>query len=302
MWFRNLQLYRLTDTFETQAEDLHEALTEKSFKPCSGLDTHRIGWVPPLGKHGDQLVHATNGRMMLCLRREERILPAAVIREALDEKVEQIEETEGRPVGRKEKTRLKDEIVVDLLPRAFTRSSHLYAYIDPRSKWVIVDSSSSKKAEELFSALRETLGTFKVRPLAVGSSPAALMTSWLEKIPPADFELADECELKEPVEDGGTIKVRKMDLGGDEVAHHLDAGMQVTKVVVEWNERLRCMLGDDLSVRRLRFLDLVMEEAADVQADDAAARFDADFALMSAELDNFLPRMVEVFGGFEDAD
>lgn len=300
MWFRNLQLYRLTETFELDAEQLNQALEERSFHPCGGLDTHAQGWTSPLGKHSPLLAHATQGRLMICLRREDRILPAAVIREALDEKVEQIEAQEGRPVGRKEKTRLKDEIVVDLLPRAFTRSSRLFAYIDPKAGWIVVDSGTAKKAEDLLSLLRETLGSLKLRPLAVNQSPAMVMTRWLEDASPAEFEVADECELKEPVENGGIVRARKQDLASTEVQAHLDAGKQVTKLAVEWSERIRCVLCDDLSIKRLRFTDLVMEEAAEVNADDAAARFDADFALMSAELQQFIPAVIDAFGGLEE--
>ena len=300
MWFRNLQLYRLTENFHPDPEVLHQALLEKAFRPCGGLDTHSSGWVPPLGRHSDQLVHAANGRMMVCQRREDRLLPPAVVREALAEKVEQIEAREARPVGRKEKSRLKDEIIVDLLPRAFTRSNHLYAYIDPQSGWIVVDSATPKKAEEMLSLLRETLGSLKVRPVEVNDSPAMMMTRWLENAPPAGFVLGDECELKEPVDKGAVIRARKLDLAGEEVKSHLDAGMQATRLGVEWTERISCQLCDDLSIKRLRFLDLVMEEAADVDADDAAARFDADFTLMAMELDRFLPAVMQAFGGLDD--
>ncbi len=300
MWFRNLQLYRLTERFDLDAEALHQALLGKAFKPCGGLDTHSIGWTPPLGRHSELLVHAANGRLMICQRREDRLLPAAVIREALAEKVEQIEAQEARPVGRKEKTRLKDEIVVDLLPRAFTRSSHLYAYIDPMAGWVVVDSATPKKAEEMLSLLRETLGSLKIKPLAVSNSPALIMTRWLESSLPQPFVASDECELKEPVENGGVIRGGKVDLASDEVHSHLEAGKQVTKLGVEWNERIGCLLCDDLSIKRLRFLDLVMEEAAEVDADDAAARFDADFSLMSMELHRFIPALIDAFGGVDE--
>lgn len=300
MWFRNLSLYRLTEAVETDLERLEQQLDGHRFHPCGGLDTHSCGWVPPLGRHGQTLLHPANGRLMLCMRREERILPPAVVREILEEKVEQIEADEGRPVGRREKTQLRDEIVVDLLPRAFTRSHLTYAYIDPDAGWIVVDSASAKRAEELLNLLRDSLDTLKIRPLSVNQSPSLLMTRWLESGLPQGFEPGNECELREPVEKGAVVRARNLELIGEEIGSHLEAGMQVTRLAVEWNERVRCVLGDDLVIRRLRFTDLVMEEAADTAAEDAAARFDADFALMSSELAHFFPALIEAMGGLEE--
>ena len=300
MWFRNLQLYRLIETFEHSPESLHAALSARVFKPCAGLDSYSMGWAPPAGRETSQLVHACNGRMMLCLRREDRILPAAVIREHVEEKAEAIAQAESRPLGRKEKQQLKEDVIVDLLPRAFTRSTHMFAYIDPGERWVVVDSATPKKAEELLSALRETLGSFRLKPLAVNNAPTSVLTHWLEDRLPAGFQLGDECELKEPVDQGGVMRGRRMDLASAEVKSHLDAGMQVSKLAVEWQERIGCILCDDLGIRRLRFLDLVMQEGADVDAEDAVARFDADFALMGMELARFIPAVVEAYGGLDE--
>ncbi len=297
MWFRNIQIYRLSAPFTLSPEELHEAMLEKITKPCAGLDTHRVGWDSPLGKHSEQLVHAANGRMMICMRREERILPAAVIREAVDEKAEEIEEKEARSVGRKEKMRIKEEIIVDLLPRAFTRSHRSYAYIDPKDGWVVLDCSSAAKAEEILTLMRTTLGSFKITPLTVNNAPAAIMTDWVKTTAPAGWVLADECELKEPVENGGTIRIRGIDLGSDDIQQHINSGKLVNKLAIEWQERLACILADDLSIKRLKFLDIIMEEAGDTAADDAAARFDADFSIMSMELARFIPALAEQFGG-----
>lgn len=299
MWFRNLQLYRLIDPFENDPESLQQLLGDHAFKPCAGLDTHSLGWVAPTGRKATALTHAANGRVMVCLRREDRILPASVVRERVEEKAESISAAESRPVGRKEKQRLKDEVLVDLLPRAFTRSTHLYAYIDSAAGWVVVDSATAKKAEDLLSLLRETLGTLRLLPLSVADAPAAVLTRWLENTPAADFVLGDECELKEPGDKGGVIRGRRMDLASAEVRSHLDAGMQVAKLAVEWRERIGCVLCDDLGIRRLRFLDLVMDEAAEIESDDALVRFDADFALMALELDRFIPALVESLGGLD---
>mgnify|MGYP001545604496 CR=1 FL=1 len=87
MCFKILQLYRLTVTFELTAEQLHEKLQADMTRPCQGLDTFTLGWDKPLGRDGEMLTHAINGCIMVSARKEERILPSAVVREVLDEKV-----------------------------------------------------------------------------------------------------------------------------------------------------------------------------------------------------------------------
>jgi len=300
MWFRNLQLYRFSGENAFDSETLATALAGQAFKPCGGLDTHRSGWAPPAGRESQALVHAANGRLLICQQRQDRLLPAAVIREALEDRVEQVSSREARTVGRKERRQLRDEIVTDLLPRAFTRSRFRHAYIDPALQLIVVDSSTTGQAEELLSQLRDTLGSLKVKPVAVSRSPATVLTEWLDKQPPRGFSLADECELKEPIEHGAVVRGRRIDLAGGDVHAHLDGGMQVSRVAIEWQERIACLVGDDLGLRRLKFLDIVMNEAADTETDDALARFDADFALMTMELANFIPAVIEAFGGYDD--
>ncbi len=302
MWFRNLLVYRLVESFEYSPESLHEALTARRFKPCAGLDTHSLGWVPPAGRAATELVHATDGRMMLCLRREDRLLPAAVVREQVEERADAIAGRESRPVGRRERQQIKDEVIVDLLPRAFTRSVLQHAYIDPRAGWVVVDSATPNKAETLLSTLRETLGSLRLKPLAVGRAPASVLTRWLEKRPARGFMPTDECELKEPVDNGGVVRGRRIDLTSNELRSHLDAGMQVVKLAVEWQERIGGLLCDDLAIRRLRFLDLIQDEAGEIDSDDALARFDGDFALMGRELTHFLNALIEAYGGIDEDD
>ena len=65
MWFKNLQLYRFTKPFELDAESLGRQLSEYSFTPCGSQDSSRSGWVPPLGRHGSEFVHASNGYLMI---------------------------------------------------------------------------------------------------------------------------------------------------------------------------------------------------------------------------------------------
>ena len=300
MWFRNLQIYRLLVPIDLSPEELHDKLSEKAFRPCGTLEPETMGWDQPLGRDGSSLTHAANGFVMVCARREERLLPSSVVKETLDDRVAAIEDKEGRVVRRKEKLQLKDEVVLDLMPKAFTRSSRTFAYIDTNNGYIVVDNAAAKRAEMLLTLLRDSLGTLKVVPLAMNDDPSAVMTGWISNTAPADFNLLDECELREPSEEGGIIRCKRQDLHGSEVSVHLEAGKRVVRLAVEWNERIGCILGNDLAVRRLRLLDIVQEEAADAFADDAAARFDVDFSLMTLELSRFIPRMVEVFGGLAE--
>ncbi|MEQ8802541.1 MAG: recombination-associated protein RdgC, partial [Haliea sp.] len=111
MWFKNVRAYRLTTPFEVTAEQLEQQLAEREFQHCSATQPVSAGWVPVLGGTTSALVHPANGRFLLRLRREERLLPSTVVREQLAEKVAEIEEAQGRKVYRKERLNLQDEIV-----------------------------------------------------------------------------------------------------------------------------------------------------------------------------------------------
>src|SRR5690606_18536930 len=197
MWFKNLRLYRLIEQWTLSAEELHSVLGEHLFNPCGSLDHLRYGWVPPLGRQSDQLVHATNGYLMICAKKQEKILPAAVINEQLEEKVAAISEAEARHPGRKERQTLKDEIIFSLLPKAFAKSSLDYAYIAPRENLIVVNAASAKRAEDLLSALREALGSLRAVPVTPNNIPTQIMTHWVRDADlPGDFILAEECELQ----------------------------------------------------------------------------------------------------------
>ncbi|MES9856723.1 MAG: recombination-associated protein RdgC [Sedimenticola sp.] len=303
MWFKNLQIYRLSKPFALSPDELHEALQERASRECGSLEMSVLGWHPPLGRHGSQLTHAVGNCMMICVRKEEKVIPSSVVRELLDEKVAFIEEKEARKVRKREREELKGELMTDLLPRAFVKSNLSYAYIDTSDHWLVVDAASPGRAEELITLLRETLGTLPLKPLEVAQSPASVMTSWLNGVAPSsDYEIQDECELRDPVEEGAIVRCRRQDLNGEEIRAHLDAGKQVVRLAVEWNERLAFIMSDDLTVKRLKFLDIIQEEAAEAEAEDAATRFDVDFALMSLELRACIGRLVETYGGLAEVE
>ncbi len=298
MWFKNLQLYRFAKPFEFDAETLGQQLAKHSFTPCGSQDTSRSGWVAPLGRHGSEFVHASSGFLMICAQRQDKLLPAAVVREALEEKVLQIEEREARNLPRKERSSLKDEIVFSLLPKAFVRSSYQFAYISPSDNMLVVDASSANRAEELIDDLRTALGSLSVIPLTSKLRPTDVMTRWVDSGQPAPgFELGKECELRDDVDANGIIRCKHQNLAASEIVNHLKTGMHVSKLALFWQKRIECVLDEKLVLRRLRFSDQVQEQADAVEAEDVATQFDVDFSIMSLELRAFFKDLMSALGG-----
>lgn len=294
--FKNARLYRLDDPSAIDADGLESRLAERRFRPCGPLETATFGWFPPLGAQTQALIHTGNLCVVLCAKRQERLLPSAVVAEALDERVVEIEDREARNIGRTERRHLREEVMLDMLPRAFTRSRQMRAYLDLVGGWMVVDAASEKAAEDLLSLLRETLGTFRARPPRPEHSPTALMTQWVTAgETPEGLELEDECELRDPRDERSLVRCRGQDLAGEEISTHLRAGKEVVKLALNWREHLSFLLQEDLSLKRLRFADELIEDAVESDIEDEAVRFDAEFAIMTLQLRELIERLDGVF-------
>ena len=297
MWFRNLTLFRFSKSSAKSLKSLEATLDNHRLRPCGPIELATQGFISPYGRDEEMMLHEVGHFRLLTSAREDKLLPTSVINEELRARLQKIAEKEGRPVRSKERKRLKDEVMTDLLPRAFTRLSKLNAYLDTENGWMAIDTASRKAAEGGVSLLREALGSFPAAPLAAEESPKALMTDWLARGKlPSGLALSDECELRDSAEAGAIIRCRRQDLETDEIREHLKSGKQVSQLGLVFNERLSFTLDEELAVRKLRFLDLVQNELGDVDRESAAAELDACFALMTLELDQLFQRLEEWFG------
>ncbi|RRW59504.1 recombination-associated protein RdgC [Pseudomonas fulva] len=300
MFFKNLLPYRLTQPIDLSAVTLENALASKPARPCASQELSTYGFVAPVGKGEDApLVHVSGEYLLIAARKEERILPGSVVTEAVKEKVEAIETEQMRKVYKKERDQIKDEVIQACLPRAFVRHSMIFAAIAPRLGMILVNSASPARAEDLLSTLREVLGSLPVRPVSVKISPVASMTDWVRRQQaPADFYVLDECELRDTAEDGGIVRCKRQDLSGEEIQLHLSSGKVVTQLSLAWQQdKLRFVLDDTMAIKRIRFEDVLQEQAAQDGGDEAAQQFDASFTLMMMTFAQFLPALLEVLGG-----
>ena len=293
MWFSNSYFFKFTQPFALSQTELEKALAELKFTPCGTLDMSKFGWTSALGHNTDAFTHQANGNIFLRAKKEEKILPASVIKDLTEEKISAIEKAEGRPVKKTEKTQIKEDIIHSLLPQAFTKSSFVTGYIDTNNQLLIINVASKNKADDFMALLRKAIGSLPVEPIRKDGSIELLLTHWLkDNALPNGFALEMEAELKSPEEDGATVRLKQQDLTADEVTRHLETGKQVTKLALMWQERMTFIIQEDVSLKRIKFTDLVKEQNEDIPNEDKLAKLDADFTLMCAEFGEFFPDLL----------
>ncbi|MCC4116376.1 recombination-associated protein RdgC [Aromatoleum toluclasticum] len=296
MFFKNLMIYRLAAGWDMTAEALGEQLARKRFQPCGNQDQETRGWVSPTGD--EFLVHQVGDQWLIALGLEQKLLPSSVVKLEAEERAEVIAEQQGYRPGRKQMKDLREQVMQELLPRAFVRRSKVFAWIDPVGGWLGVDAPSQRRAEDVLEVLRQSLDSLPLSLLRTDRSPVSAMADWLAgSEAPAGFTIDQDCELRSVTEDHAAVRYVHHPLEGDEVRGHLTAGKLPTRLALTFDDRVSFVLTEKLEIKRIDFLDVVKEKLDEMGAEDARALFDAGFALMTGELQRLLSAVVEAMGG-----
>ncbi len=293
MWFKNLLIYRLPKDWAADLAQVEQQLGAFTLQPCGTSVMQSLGWVAP--RPQGPLIHSVGGQWLLALGVEQKLLPAAIVKQFAADRAKEIEENEGRRVGRKEMRELREAMTQELMPRAFTRRRTTFAWIDPVNGWLVIDAASPVKAEELLEHLRKSVEGLPARLVDTAQSPMAAMTGWVAagEAPPG-FTLDQDLELRSA--EKATVRYVKHTLEGDEIRQHIAAGKVVTRLAMTWGDKISFLLNENLQVKRLSFLD-VLKEQTDGQAENEDERFDGDFALMTGEVARLLDDLLGALGG-----
>ncbi len=292
--FKNIFIYRLSREVSWDTAEVNAALSKFVFTPCGSQDMAKAGWTSVLG---DNLTHEYQGFLLIQHKREEKILPSQVLKEELQKKILTLEEEQDRKLKKTEKDSLKDEVLHSLLPRAFTRKSLAKILIDRSNHLVFVEASSAKKAEDQLALLRKSLGSLPVIPFTPREPLEITMTEWFKNGFPAGFTAGEDATLKGLLDNGGAVRCNKVDLQSDEIMSHIEAGKVATTVAINWMDRASFRVNDDMSIKALTFCDDLYDQNDDIDREDVAQRFDADFVLFTGELSALFNALVEAIGG-----
>ena len=288
MWFKNMQIFQLEKPFTYDPSTLEHELKQLIFQPCAKSLPVSFGWVPPLGDEQAPLVHAENGHLIFCMQVEEKLLPPAILRSEHADRVKEIETRQERKLYRDEKLRLKEELYHTLLTRAFSRHQKVYAYIDTKAGYLIVDTTSKNRVEQFLGLFTKCVESYAIFSPEV-TSPTTLMTRWLkEQACPAGLTAAYNCALQNADNELSTARFTHQDLLGDGVQKFLRQGAQVTQMTFIWRDQIQFTLKNNFSVNGLKFLEGVQDQRNDSMSETAEERFATDFTIMAETFHHFL--------------
>ncbi len=301
--FKNACYFRIADGFDLPAlPALERALQKTRFVPCGPTQAESSGWVAPRGGKHTQLAELVGGQLILKLCTEKRAVPASAVKAAVDEKIERHKQQTGQErVGARAKKEFKEEALLDLLPRAFTKRTHTLLWLAPQHQLLVIDSGTLAGADRIVSALLAALldipggVTMDLQLIQTELSPAQAMAHWLRtREAPQHFTIDRDCELKTPDDQKSSVRYARHTLDIDEVAQHIAAGKVPTQLAMTWNDRISFVLSDTGLVRRMKMLDVVMEGVDKPGKDEDG--FDADAAILTGELAGLLPDLLDALG------
>ena len=303
--FKSASFFRIADDFALPPLDaLETALQAARFLPCGATQPESSGWIAPRGNKSAALVESIGGQVILKLCTERRALPASAVKAAVDERIEKYKlETGQERVGSKLKKEFKEDVVLDLLPRAFTKRSSTMLWLDAANKLLVVDSGSLTGADKIVTYLVEALSEipgsrpgFSVKPVQTQSSAPASMSIWLStREAPVNFTVDRDCELKTPDDQKSTVRYSRHTLEIDEVAQHIAAGKVPTQLAMTWNDRVSFVLTETAQIKKLKLLEGVLDGVQEGGKDDDG--FDTDVAILTGELAALIPDLLEALGG-----
>jgi len=287
MWFNNLVFFSYETPLTTDLEDLSTQIAEYRLKPCPPHAKSTMGFDALVSQDQDLLIHSINKCHIGALTQTQRLLPASVLKAALDEKKQAFEVENQRAMPRSEVLQTKETLEFDLLPKAFTVNKKRWFYVDTDKQWVVVNVAQPTQASDVISFLIKALGSHGFVPMELNNALPELMKQWLinPELLSFGFTLGAQCQLVRSEDDKTTYNCKDIETHHEHLCDLLEQGFQVKSLELIWEEKMSFSLMDNCTFKRVKCLDIINESLKDnSNLESQLAQFDGDMALLTGEL------------------
>lgn len=285
MWFKQAQVLKLKNPVLLKADELIQKLEPLSFQPCLPNLPVSQGWVAPVDAENAPLVHETTDFMMFCLQIEEKILPSTVVKQKSTEQIKQIETNREHKISHKEKLAITQSIYNELLPKAFTKITKLYAYLDTKNNWLVLNTLNPKKTEGFLTFLKRSFEDLQLTPFEL-KKVSFVMADWLKNnTHPDSIQIEKTGVFRDPSNKRRMIRFQQHDLLSSNVQAHLKKDeFEIAQMEMMWHDQVMFTLKDDFLLQSIKYMEKIIELSKENQSETEFARFDADLLIMANTL------------------
>ena len=230
------------------------------------------------------------------LRYDEKILPAGVIKSQVAKRVEEIEAEEDRKLPSKERARIKDEVIFQLLSVAFIKEQTITCFYWKKDKLLIVPTAGTKLADIVTSKLIRAVGSVKTTTIHVDGIKQSLTSKLREYLQSGynttSFDFDSSVKLK--ADEGRVTTIRGADL--EEAKEGILEAIEQNASVVEVGLSTSTMffkLSHDFVIRGVTFFD-ISEDG--MEFEDEIDAFSHHAALQTIMVSDTILKLMDLFG------
>lgn len=297
MLFKNALIYQLTQPCQPFIDHLKANCEDNEFVPCAKVQALSIGLTQILPDVVDEMIVSLGEVTLFAVKRQEKKIPGQALREATDERVAEIEQQQSRKVYRKEKKALQEDIHAALLPQVLPVSHITRGYIDHKRHLVVIDSSSTSRAEEVLNYLRDVCGSFPVKPIGTNGHPGQVMTDWLRGTAIPGLSPVDEAKLFNPLDGGEAAVLKNTDLSSEAVQYMVESGWLVEYMRLQYQEIQFTLTDDAFKLKRIQWPDDI-RDSDQTEDEDRLKLLEGDIHIMTQVVRSILDTLGKAFGGW----
>lgn len=293
MLFKQVQLFNLNKEISIKTSSVLPKLEALQFTPCLPSFPSSCGWAAPLQEEHAPLVHQAGKYLVFCVQHEEKILPASVVRDAVEEKIKEIEQREDRKVYAKEKRDMRTEMTQTMLPKAFSKKALVYGYIDTEEQLLVLNTTHKERTKIFLSLLKKSLDV-DATPLKL-KKVGYVLTQWINSdAVPKGVTILDKSVLQDPNQVQRIIRTQAQDIYSTPMQDFLKEGFEIKQLALAWQDAIEFTIAEGLIIKNIKYRDELLS-ASEEEIEHAAQKFDANFIIMAETFNQLVPVLLEEF-------
>lgn len=245
------------ETHPSQVAAAAEAEKHAIVDPAS-MAVERMGFAPVYEK-GPMLMNVER-TLVVRIAIRSRVVPPAAVKKAVAERAAAFEQSKGFAPGKKLMRDLKEQVIAEMLPRAFISEKSYLVFLDRQTGGVIVEGSI-KIAEAVVSYFRNIDIAMPVVPWTanIPGTVSTQLTGWLNgEDLRSGWALGSDAELESA---GDRVRFKNHDLGAPEIRAHIDDGFYALSCALSEVGKSTFTLDDKGAVKSIGLPGLLDQQA-----------------------------------------